>query len=541
MAGGMQRWDGVSIHDLNDDGKPEVLSSGEVFDGKTGIKLNTGQIILKTGTGVISVVTDIDQDGVAELIADKVYSWNPASNPPKWEEKSVGASSIVGTSLRHFAVADFGTPGAEAKDFDAKTLDGIPEIAVVGGGEVSLSTLDGQIIFTASVGGGQGGPPTIGDFDNDGFPEIAEAAADFYRVFDLDCPTGGEMGCAGLPYVRWSQASQDGSSNRTGSSIFDFEGDGKAEAVYADECFTRIYDGNTGQVLYSSYRTSCTWYENPVVADVDRDDNSEIVVGSNENCDVTCPLIDPIHPGQRCSEDAECGSGNCEDSLCRCTDDAQCANDDVCVSPIDGSDSLGNVCRATHPANVKQTGVRVLKDSLDRWASSRPMWNQHAYSITNINDDGTVPKTSEWSQNYDTAGLNNYRQNAQGDAGSTDFPDITGRLGASDICKKDGGTVQLEATVCNRGTKGVGADMPATFYRGLPADGDILCVSYTDGAVPVGGCRTVTCLIAEDVSNETITMVVNDDGEGNRTTLECNDLNNTDSVTVGVCKDAIIR
>ena len=42
----------------------------------------------------------------------------------------------------------------------------------------------------------------------------------------------------------------------------------KDYAVYGDECFTRVYDGVTGKVLYSRFRTSCTWYENPVVADV---------------------------------------------------------------------------------------------------------------------------------------------------------------------------------------------------------------------------------------------------------------------------------
>jgi hypothetical protein len=77
-------------------------------------------------------------------------------------------------------------------------------------------------------------------------------------------------GCVGN-YVRWSRPSQDASSATTGSSIFDFEFDGQAEAVYGDECFTRVYEGKTGEVLYSSYRTSCTWYENPIVADVDND------------------------------------------------------------------------------------------------------------------------------------------------------------------------------------------------------------------------------------------------------------------------------
>src|SRR5690606_24095026 len=141
-------------------------------------------------------------------------------------------------------------------------------------------------------------------------------------------------GCEGNGF-RWSQISQDLSSNRTGSSIFDFEGDGKVEAVYADECYTRVYDGNDGTVLFSQFHTSCTWYENAIVADVDGDLRSEIVVGSNENCTTASSCfsnafvvdagpdglvgtsddvrVDPIFPGLRCASDADCPGGPCVD------------------------------------------------------------------------------------------------------------------------------------------------------------------------------------------------------------------------------------
>ena len=56
--------------------------------------------------------------------------------------------------------------------------------------------------------------------------------------------------------------------------------DGVAEAVYADECFARVYKGNTGEVIFSQYMSSCTWYENPIVADTDGDYNAELVVPS---------------------------------------------------------------------------------------------------------------------------------------------------------------------------------------------------------------------------------------------------------------------
>jgi hypothetical protein len=179
--------------------------------------------------------------------------------------------------------------------------------------------------------------------------------------------------------------------------------------------------------------------------------------------------------------------------------------------------------------------VKVLRDRLDRWASSRPMWNQHAYSITNIGDDGKIPKTSAWMQNWKQAGLNNYRANVQGATGFADYPDITGALYEDKVCAASDGGVTLTATVCNRGKKAVGADMPATFYKGEPAAKDILCVSYTQGPVPVGGCLDVSCEVPGEVSGK-VTMVVNDDGKGGMTTVECNSDNNVDEVTVGSCK-----
>jgi hypothetical protein len=73
--------------------------------------------------------------------------------------------------------------------------------------------------------------------------------------------------------------------------------------------------------------------------------------------------------------------------------------------------------------------------------------------------------------------------------------------------------------------------MPATFYVGDPADENLLCVSYTEGPVPVGGCLEVSCIIDVDIQGQ-ITMVVNDDGQGGRTTTECNDNNNSDDVSI---------
>ncbi|MCA9580151.1 MAG: VCBS repeat-containing protein [Myxococcales bacterium] len=533
ITGSCARWDGPSIHDLDDDGFPEVISGTEVFDGKTGVRVNLTQDLKDTfyvHPGVIAIVGDVDADGIPDLVGPDVYTWNKATK--KWDYKYPGVPSGW-----HFAYADFGTPGATPGDFNRTVLDGKAEIVSTGASEIYLSTLSGQTLLHVDYGGSTegGGPPTIGDFDNDGFPEIATAWRTAYRIFDLEC-TGAGNGCE-AKYTRWSKPTQDATSNRTGSSVFDFEGDGQAEAIYGDECWVRVYDGKTGEVLYSAFRNSCTWYENPVIADPDKDSNTEILVASNDSCIAdneipTCPAIDPVHRGELCQGDEDCFGGDCVAGYCRCANDNECPTFSKCTAPPGGTPGTGKTCRAAQGSQGLY-GLVVLRDRLDRWASSRAMWNQHAYSVTNVNDDGTIPQTSTWKRNYTEPGLNNYRQNVQGETGAEDFPDITGRT-TNNLCQRAGGKITLNATVCNRGYRAVGAALPATFYKGDPADGEILCVSYTEGPVPVGGCLGVSCEIAESVDGK-VTMVVNDDGQGGRTTVECNDQNNEDSVTVISC------
>lgn len=528
---GANRWDGPSLHDLDDDGIAEIISAEEVYDGLTGLILNPGQDLTGIASDQIPVIGDVDDDGKIELVAGDVYEWNIATD--LWELDY--PTGILPSWRQHWAFADFGTPGTMPSDFDPTTLDGIAELVVVEGSSttrvVSIYTLSGQQVLSA-VGGG--GPPTIGDFDADGFPEVASAGGSAYTVFDFDCdPANANPDCT-TDWIRWSQPSQDLSSRNTGSSIFDFEGDGQAEAVYADECFLRVYEGDSGEVLYSSFRTSCTWYENPVIGDPDRDENTEILVGSNNNCSVTCPLIDPIHRGVRCDEAADCPSGTCDAGYCRCTTDPECPTEHSCQVPPAGTPGTGNTCRAVHPAGVGLTGLRVVRDSLDRWASSRPMWNQHAYSVTNINDDSTVPSSSTWNQNFSDPNLNNYRQNVQGPASATDFPDITGKLDGDPCVTLPNGDIEISSTVCNRGNKAIGAAMPATFYLGDPMDGNILCTAFTANPVPVGGCEVVSCTVPSSVSG-TVTVVVDDDGAGGQLAAECFEDNNTDTIEIFDC------
>jgi hypothetical protein len=453
-------WAGPSIHDLDDDGKPEVIREGYVVSS-AGVLLSglpSGYVLYSVGSN--PVLANLDQDPGIELANGKfIWEWKSGA----WVQESYYPSTASGAGL--VAVANFGAYGTGLPSSN-------PELVVVSSGTVGIFAVDGTPVFgPLAMPGGGGGNPTIADYDGDGLPEVGVAGADYYTVFDIDCsatprPNGkctptlrcdfntaaSDAGPAGTcpTGILWSRKTQDHSSNITGSSVFDFEADGKAEVVYADECFVRVYSGTDGEVLFSQYRSSCTWYENPVVADVDGNFRADLVVPSNLACSdgtngIACGGldsngVDSQFVGLRCKSNAECASGICQDNYCRCSatseccsdhDDAKCLEAGLSCAPAPASVGGANTCRAPHPHGVH--GIRVYSDAADKWVRSRSIWNQHAYAVTNIGDDGVVPKTSAWKNNWEQTGLNNFRQNVPGTPNGQATADPTAGASSTDL------------------------------------------------------------------------------------------------------------
>ncbi len=279
---------GVAIGDLDADGTPEVCAAGvEVavvcVNADGSFKWAGGTETYGYGAPAFA---DIDGDGRSEVVfgrqvinADGTVRWTGDAGHGYWfsfaidlvgdTRLEVVAGNTVyrgdGTTLWQSAAPD---GWAAAGDFD---LDGRPELVHTAGGAVWLTGADGAVRWTTAVPGGGGGPPTVADFDNDGYPEVGVAGAYFYSVFDTD------------GVVTWSAAVQDWSSSVTGSSVFDFEGDGASDVVYADEITLWVYDGATGAVkMQDDNHGSGTLYEYPLIVDVDNDGSTEIVLPSND-------------------------------------------------------------------------------------------------------------------------------------------------------------------------------------------------------------------------------------------------------------------
>lgn len=487
---------GPGIWDLNDDGVPEIVLDQLVFDANGCLLNPPASVTPYINHGVITAVADVDLDGKPDLVRyDGVYGWD--NNAKQWVLKPYFTQTAANSKPGHVAVADLGLfssiPSGITGFAARPATDPLPEIIVTSAetttfnpnstGSIRAMTITGQVfagpypLFHQYDGaspitnyGGHGGPPTAADFDGDGQIEFAAAANQFYTLYDPDCdntvdPTkrpGGRCDQTGVTYpfglssfppgILWAKLSQDYSSSETGSSIFDFDADGTSEAVYRDECYLRVYDGKTGTVIYSAPASSGTGQEMPTVVDVKGTYHTEIVVPRAANGG-NCPSPDPLFPA----------SG----------------------------------------AWTRTTGFEILRDPMDRWASSRAIWNQHAYSVTNVLDDARVPRSSAMLRNWQQPGLNNFRQNVQGTLGVLALADLTVQLVNLDsICARQSGSLTVYAQVCNRGTNPVQDGATVSFYQAPKSDGGLaldagtttsVCSTSTARLLNPGDCTQVSC------------------------------------------------
>jgi hypothetical protein len=278
---------------------------------------------------------------------------------------------------------------------------------------------------------------------------------------------------------------------QSGLAVFDFDGDGRSEVVYADQCFMRVYDGRSGDVLFSTPRMSTTQWEYPVVVDSDGDGFSEIVTASNDN-----------------------------DSTVRC-------------SPTDLQNQNATVAfEATH-------GITVWKEQDDRWAGSRPVWNQHNYYITNVRDDGTIPPMSEAQAHWED-GPNTFRQNVQGSTGrSLSLADVTTAGVPTIDCNPSAGLATVTVDLCNRGAVDLAAEQAELVLVREDELTTVLCRQRNENALRSGRCTEITCEIPVTPRAAPFNVLIL--GDALEEVDECSENNNRSLISRVSCTSDIIR
>jgi len=482
---------GITLANFDDDPEAEIVIGASLFDndGLVVWNLNNNGGIVGSPPdyqGGLSAVADMTGDGYPEIVSGKQawqIDWTPG-DPPTVVVSELWNNTNGGDGWP--AIADLdqnGTPEVVlAASGSVRVLDGatgklwcgIDPTGVMCDADNALRTQPRPI-----PGGGLGGPPTVADFDGDGRPELAVAGASRYTVFDLNRdgeeivkPNGDPMPAAGAIYRRWSAVTQDQSSNATGSSVFDFQGDGAAEVTYNDECYARVYSGKDGAVLLQIENSSATIHEYPLVVDADADGNSEIL---------------------------------------------------MVATNVGGCNAQGY---------QQRKGVFLYGDAGDGWVPTRRVWAQHTYHVTGTTSSGNVPAMEQ--DNWTTVGLNNYRQNVQGE-GVFNAPDLTVELSIGlGFCAEQ---LELIATVRNEGALGVPAGVAVDFYQGQDATGTLLNSTVTVTPLLPGGSEKVKLLVQAPPGDMTADYYVEVDAasQGDGAILECNEENNSDLTTAAAC------
>jgi len=411
--------------------------------------------------------------------------------------------------------------------------DGRPEVLTVVDGWLNVFDGASGTLLDAvdlEVGSDRGGPPNVDDFDGDGFPEVGTAGREAYAVADFQPPTSAcpawdqrltsPTGRGGNPprnppalsctddddcgdpqafacneatescvclHNGWRRTSEDGSSRVTGSSVFDFNGDGRAEVIYNDECFFRVFDGLDGREWFVERAPSRTRTEYPVVADADNDGNAEIIFATSNE------------------------SGFC-------------------------NDPSGN------GGNDFNNGIEMWGDDADTWVPARRIWNQHAYHVTNVLESGGIPRRApeSWGS-YGGRSYNVYRSNPRTFGIAPDLlVENVGLASPDAACGALGDVLDITARVANRGDVRVGPGVAVGFYgrwAGPPEvdeplrteAGEALTVPLTTSLEP-GGAVVLTARW-NIAWNDAGTLpdeirVVADDGAGIGAARECREDNN---------------
>ncbi|MFK8004545.1 MAG: FG-GAP-like repeat-containing protein [Polyangiales bacterium] len=238
----------LAIADVDNDGDAEVLGGNMLVDHE-GNELWTAPEVASRFP--VPTMADLDGDGDLEIV--------------------LGNAAYQHDGTEYF-VADGVPPGLPSiANLDD---DPEPEILLATREGVYMLEHDGAVAYGPVTPTGSPAerlnwirPIAVHDFDGDGEAEFAMSSAGQYSAFEGDAT------------VTWSAPVED-VTGIAGGTAFDFLGDGTAEAMYADEVASYIF-GASGEVLLQTARTSDTFIEYPVVADVDNDGSAEIIVVSD--------------------------------------------------------------------------------------------------------------------------------------------------------------------------------------------------------------------------------------------------------------------
>ncbi len=420
----------AAIGDLDGDGFPDVVGSGAsgtmaVYgDGTTMWTNHTAG----SACGAVGIA-DLDGDGEPEvLLGAKILDGQSGS---LLATGAYGTGSGYGSS----GVATFGV----AADIDR---DGVQEV-VVGN---ALYDIDGNALWT---NGQSDGFVAVGNFDSDPQGEIVVSNTGSVRLEDDDGS------------VLWS-GSYVGSTSGP-PTIADFDGDGEPEIGVAGHGEYMVIDTDGTELWHRATVDMSSGFTGSSVFDFEGDGVAEVVYADENDVYVfdgptgAVKLQESQHSSATCSEYPA-------------------------VADVDG-DGHAEIVYSSSSYSGPEVGVRVIGDADDSWQPGRKVWNEHAYSITNVDDDASIPASPD--VNWDS--YNNFRSGDLIPGGSGySGPDLYPYIHAVCTDECSSGNLTIWYSIGNQGYDDV-SDPVAVEFWGKTNTGRVLLGSATwTAALPAG-------------------------------------------------------
>lgn len=360
VSGQVHGSSGIAAGDIDLDGFAEIVAQDAkggliAFEHDGTFKWRSVPLGFDGNTVASPSIADMDNDGVPEIIAGAAVV------------NSDGTLRWKGPNSADTGNNGFG-PISVVVDLD---LDGRPEL-VTGR---SAFRADGSIYWTSTRREGFTG---IGNFDLDPFPEIVVVDRAGVRLHEHDGT------------LKWGPKAIPEGGRGGPPTVADVDADGYPEiGVAGDERYVVFEtDGSIKWAIeiqdFSSNVTGSS------VFDFEGDGSAEIVYGDE--------LFLRILRG---SDGAE---------LFKMEKGSSTLHELPTIADVDGDGRAEIIVGANDAEYGRQTGLYVIGGADGNWIPTRAIWNQHAYHVTNVRADGTIPATEP--HHWLVPGLNMFRQNA---------------------------------------------------------------------------------------------------------------------------------
>ncbi len=405
------------------DGAQLIISQGYIYmlAGDTG--LQEMKFPSPVDTLVYPAFGDIDNDGLPDLLAADPAGHLIAMKHDgtlKWTSPVVGGyrATFASAECATIAIYDldgdgkpeilfgwevynsdgqrlFGDP-TNASEWDghywcvtptAADLDGDGKLEVIMGHEAFRS--DGTLYY--KLPSFAPAHPQIANLDDDPEPEIFLTNENGITILEHD-------GTIKLGPVRKTDPSPAANCWGKPAVVHDFDGDGKAEIAAATCTDYTVYEVGAQDltIKWSTVVSDLSGLATATAFDFLGDGASEAIYAD----ETTSYLFD----------------GNTGATLLTAERKSGTLIEYPVVADVDNDGSAEIAFVSNYMGAAGGPTLTVLRDQMDRWVPARRIWNQYSYHVTNVREDGTIPKAMKKSWQL----LDTFRANSQIDSGGVD-------------------------------------------------------------------------------------------------------------------------